>query len=55
MAAELKSTLGFEPELIRSGGGKFEVYADERLVFSKRATGRFPKPNEVIDVLKQVG
>jgi selenoprotein W-related protein len=34
-------------ELIPSSGGVFEVTADGRLVFSKKALGRFPEPGEV--------
>lgn len=32
--------------------GAFEVKADEKLVFSKLATGRFPSNEEVLDALK---
>jgi len=30
-----------------SDGGKFEVLADDSLLFSKKATGRFPEAEEV--------
>ena len=39
-------------ELIPSGGGVFEVLADGDLVHSKKATGRFPDPGEVVAVLR---
>ena len=34
-------------ELVKSGGGVFEVTVDDRLVFSKKALGRFPEPGEL--------
>jgi len=33
---------------VRGGGGEFEVTLDGRLIFSKRAEGRFPSPEEVL-------
>ena len=36
-----------EVELIPSAGGVFEVRVNDRLVHSKRATFRFPSPDEV--------
>jgi selT/selW/selH-like putative selenoprotein len=38
-------------ELRRSGGGVFEIAVDGRLAWSKKATGRFPTDEEVIDTL----
>lgn len=34
-------------ELVKSSGGVFEISADGKLVFSKKATGRFPTDDEV--------
>ena len=34
-------------EIVKSGGGVFEVTVDDRLVFSKKALGRFPEPGEL--------
>lgn len=39
--------------LTPTGGGKFEVSADRRLVFSKEALGRHALPGEVIASLQQ--
>ena len=36
-----------EVELVKSGGGVFEVTVDDRLVFSKKALGRFPESGEL--------
>jgi len=39
--------------MIKGSGGVFEVSADGRLVFSKKALGRFPdSENEVLDALR---
>jgi selT/selW/selH-like putative selenoprotein len=34
--------------LRKSGGGVFEMTVDNRLVFSKKAIGRFPTDQEVV-------
>ncbi|NLH50259.1 MAG: SelT/SelW/SelH family protein [Myxococcales bacterium] len=47
LAAELKEKFGAEVELIRGSYGDFEVRADDRLVYSKTRTGRFPEAGEV--------
>ena len=36
---------------MRGGGGEFEVTVDGRLVFSKRAEGRFPEHDEILALL----
>jgi len=33
--------------MISSSGGVFEVVIDGKLIFSKKATGRFPQPEEI--------
>ena len=38
---------GADVELVRSSGGVFEVTVDDRLVFSKKALGRFPEQGEL--------
>ena len=35
------------PELIKGKNGVFEVRRGDDLVYSKKATGRFPEPGEV--------
>jgi selT/selW/selH-like putative selenoprotein len=37
--------------MIPSGGGRFEVVADGRLIYSKAATGRHPSHEEILDAL----
>ena len=38
-------------ELIRGGGGIFNVEVDGKLIFSKQQTGRFPEEQEILDQL----
>jgi selT/selW/selH-like putative selenoprotein len=40
-----------EVELIKGGGGAFEVCRDGKLMFSKLSMGRFPEPHEIIELL----
>lgn len=40
-------------ELRTSSGGRFEIYLDGELVFSKQATRRFPKPGEVAGLFEK--
>jgi selenoprotein W-related protein len=37
---------------VPSGGGRFEVSIDGKLVFSKLKEKRFPKPEEILEQLK---
>jgi len=43
---------GTEVELVKSGGGVFEVTVDGRLAFSKKKLGRFPTDAEIDDVTR---
>ncbi|MDQ2943051.1 MAG: Rdx family protein [Candidatus Dormibacteraeota bacterium] len=40
-------------ELQSGSGGRFEITLDGELVFSKKASGRFPKPGEVAGLFEQ--
>lgn len=33
---------------MRGSGGVFDVHVDDRLIYSKHATGRFPTDEEVV-------
>lgn len=52
MADELKREFGAEAELIKGTHGIFDVKVDEKIVYSKDKTGRFPNPGEVSALLK---
>jgi selT/selW/selH-like putative selenoprotein len=46
----MKKVPGVEVTLRRTGGGVFEISVDGQLAYSKKATGRFPTPDEVLSV-----
>jgi selT/selW/selH-like putative selenoprotein len=39
------------PRLIEGRGGVFEVSSGKKLIFSKKATGRFPENGEILEAL----
>jgi len=43
-----------DAELIRSSGGVFEVAVDGKLVFSKKATGRFPEEEPLFEKIEKL-
>jgi selenoprotein W-related protein len=47
----MRSRLGADVELIRSGGGVFEITVDGKLVYSKKATGEFPDEESLLEKL----
>jgi selT/selW/selH-like putative selenoprotein len=52
LAAEIKQAFpDAEIRLLESSGGVFEVTADSRLVFSKKATRRHAQPGEVVQAI----
>lgn len=52
MAAELKREYGILPQLKVGKGGQFDVLVDDRLIYSKADTQRFPEPGEVNTLLR---
>ena len=44
---------GAEIELVKGGGGVFEISRDGDLLFSKKARGRFPEEAEVESMAAQ--
>lgn len=42
-----------EIQLIPSGGGIFDVFADGELIYSKHKTGRHAKKGEVLELVKK--
>ena len=51
MAAELKTRYGVDAELRKGHKGIFDVEVDDEVVYSKYETHRFPRPNEVGDLI----
>jgi selenoprotein W-related protein len=54
LAAELEEAFGESAEIIKSSGGVFEVQDKGRLIFSKKALGRFPEQNEVLGIVQAI-
>ena len=53
VADELREAFGVEATLVGGSNGIFDVIVDGKLVFSKRETGRFPDPGEIVGRLKE--
>jgi selT/selW/selH-like putative selenoprotein len=53
LADELRKAFGVESELVEGNHGIFDVYVDERLVFSKHREQRFPDPGEIVTRVRQ--
>jgi selenoprotein W-related protein len=47
----IKAQTGIEAELVKGGGGIFDVVVDGRLIYSKHETGRFPDHAEILSQL----
>jgi selenoprotein W-related protein len=54
LAADLENVLQESSKLIQSSGGVFEVEYKDQLIYSKKATGRFPEDGEVLQIVKGV-
>ena len=52
LAAAIKKEFGIASDYIKSGGGRFEIVSDGKLIFSKKAAGRFPSNEEIVTKLK---
>jgi selenoprotein W-related protein len=46
--AEVKRQRNIDAHLIKGQGGVFEVVLDGKLIFSKKQSGRFPEPKEIL-------
>jgi selenoprotein W-related protein len=54
LAAVIQDEFDVEPELVKGGGGIFDVEANGKMIFSKHVTGRFPEHAEVLSQLEKV-
>ena len=52
LAAKIENEIGVKAELIRGGGGVFDVVADDKTLFSKHEQGRFPEDEEILEQLR---
>lgn len=48
MADAIEKHTGERPELIKGGGGIFDVKRDGEMIFSKHAVDRFPEHDELL-------
>ncbi|MHC4067714.1 MAG: Rdx family protein, partial [Planctomycetota bacterium] len=48
LAEAIKGRFNVESELIKGGGGIFDVHLNGDLIYSKHETGRFPEHDEVL-------
>jgi selT/selW/selH-like putative selenoprotein len=53
LAEELRNAFGIESDLVEGTHGIFDVYVDDRLIFSKHREQRFPDPGEVVTLVRQ--
>ena len=54
LAAVIKQELGITAGYIKSGNGKFEIVVNGELLYSKKATGKFPATNDIVEKLKSL-
>jgi hypothetical protein len=52
VSEEIGKRFGVTPVLEDVGKGRFEVALDGNVIFSKDALGRFPRPGEVVNLLR---
>ena len=48
MAKVIEGKFGITPQLLKGGGGAFEIAVDGKMIFSKKQTGRFPEHDEIL-------
>jgi selenoprotein W-related protein len=53
LADEIKDNYGIEPELVRLSGGVYEIYIDNKLIYSKKETGAFPENKDILNKIKE--
>ena len=51
MAKAIETKFNVKSQLIKSGGGVFEVTVDGKKIFSKKQTGRFPEHEEILNII----
>jgi selenoprotein W-related protein len=50
LATEIKNKYGADAELVKGVNGIFDVYVDNKLIFSRKTEGgRFPEPQDIFD------
>jgi hypothetical protein len=54
LSRELEQALKVLPRIRWGGPGRLDVLVDGRRVFSRRATGRMPKPGEISNLVRSL-
>ncbi len=53
MAQELEKIFDLEVDLIKSSGGRFEIFLNDEQIFSKYNTYRFPEEGEIERMIRE--
>lgn len=53
LADRIKKEFGINPELIPGSNGIYDIIVDEKTIFSKHQTKRFPDNDEIIKLIKK--
>jgi selT/selW/selH-like putative selenoprotein len=48
----LSKEFGVAADLVRGDRGAFDVLVDDKVIFSKHATGRFPDHGEIVQAIR---
>lgn len=54
LADRLRTELGLEVSLLEGDKGTYEVHADGKVIYSKTETRRIPKPDDIVERLRNV-
>ena len=52
LAAKIEKQFPVTVEMIPSSGGVFEIVVNDKLIYSKKATGEFPSEFAILDMLE---
>ena len=53
LAEMIKKEFGITPELIPGSEGSYDIIVDEKTIYSKHQTKRFPDNNDIIKLIKE--
>ena len=54
LAKAIEKKFGVKPQMVKSGGGAFEVIVDGKKIFSKKESGRFPENDEILKAIGEI-
>jgi len=52
LADSIKEACNLTTEYIEGSGGVFDVFMDDKLIFSKNKEFRFPESHEIVNLIK---